>query len=269
MRIALQKWAIYAALTAPGLVSAQMQYGNPDPGAAAGPNLPAQAEQLLALANNTRSIAGLGQLRWDPALAAAALYHCRWMAQQGSISHRYNGEPDLSVRANQAGARFGLIEENVAFGSSAPTIHDAWMKSPGHRANLLSPDVDRVGIAVLASRGMFYVVADYAHGVENLSAEQVESRVADLMRVSGIAIVSDPSMAREACAMNSGFPKNAAGQEPRFIDRWQDPNLDKLPQSLADKLASGDFHSAAVGSCPPARAVQGPFTSYRVAVLLY
>ncbi|HUB52287.1 MAG TPA: CAP domain-containing protein [Terracidiphilus sp.] len=269
MRNALQTWVVCAAMFAPLAAPAQGQYGAGDPSAAAGPDLPAQAEQLLELGNRARSIAGVGRLEWDPALAAAALYHCRWMAQQGPIAHRYNGEPDLSVRANQAGARFGLIEENVAFGSNPATIHEAWMQSPGHRANMLSPNVDRVGIAVIASRGMLYAVADYSRGVENLSAEQVEARVADLMRVSGIAIESDPTTARKACAMNSGFPVNAAGQEPRFVDRWQDPNLDKLPQSLADKLATGNFHSAAIGSCAPLRAVQGAFTSYRVAVLLY
>jgi len=44
----------------------------------------------------------LGTLQWDPALAAAAQQHCLRMAQDGSISHRYNGEPELTDRAGNA-----------------------------------------------------------------------------------------------------------------------------------------------------------------------
>jgi hypothetical protein len=190
------------------------------------------------------------------------------MVQAGQIAHRYNGEPDLKQRAADRGARFGTIEENVAMGTTAAVIHDAWMKSPGHRANLLSPVVNKVGIAVIASHGMLYAVTDFAHDVPSLTAEQVEARVADLVRVSGIAIEYDPTVARTACAMNSGFPRNASGVEPRFIERWTNADLDKLPQVLVDHLSSGSYRSAAIGSCP-ATVSEGSFTAYRVAVLLY
>jgi hypothetical protein len=94
-----------------------------------------------------RTEAGVGRLDWDPALAAAALRHCRMMAAAGPISHQYSGEPDLSTRAAQAGAHFSVIEENVAFAPSASAVHLAWMQSQGHRENLLSPEVDHVGIS--------------------------------------------------------------------------------------------------------------------------
>ena len=108
---------------------------------------------------------GAGPLQWDPALAEAARQHCLRMAAEGPISHRYGGEPDLTERAGQAGAHFSLIEENVAIGPSPAAIHDEWMHSPGHRTNLLNPQVDRVGMAVVASRGVLYAVADYAKAV--------------------------------------------------------------------------------------------------------
>ena len=44
-------------------------------------------------------------------------------------------------------------------------IHDEWMQSPGHRTNLLNPDVDHVGVAVVESRGVLYAVADYERAV--------------------------------------------------------------------------------------------------------
>lgn len=272
MRIALQVCAVCATLTAPALIApglafAQAQY-NPDRQYVAGGDLQAEANQLFALANQARRDAGVGQLQWDQSLAAAAFYHCKWMVQAGQISHRYGGEPDLKERAAERGARFATIEENVAMGTTSAVIHDAWMKSPGHRANLLSPVVDRVGIAVIASRGMLYAVTDFAHDVPSLTAEQVEARVADLMRVSGIAIEYDPTVARAACATDSGFPRNSAGVEPQYIERWQSASLEKLPQMLIDHLSSGKYRSAAIGSCP-ARVREGSFTAYRIAVLLY
>jgi hypothetical protein len=190
------------------------------------------------------------------------------MASEGPIAHRYGGEPDVATRAANAGERFGVIEENVAVGPSGAGIHDEWMNSPGHRSNLLSPEVDRVGVAVVASRGVLYAVADYAQGVPALSASQVEARVAGLIRVSGATILGNPSLARAACVTDSGMPHSDAGPQPRFVMRWQDSELAHLPQALVDRLSSGQYHQAAVGSCP-ARGMEGSFTAYRVAVLLF
>jgi hypothetical protein len=230
--------------------------------------LQSDAEQLMALANQSRSASGAEPLKWDGALAVAARKHCLRMAAEGPISHRYPGELDLSERAGQAEAHFSLIEENVAIGPSPAWIHDEWMHSSGHRTNLLNPEVDRVGIAVVASRGVLYAVADYARGVQSLSPSQVEARIAGLIRQKGVAIAGDPGFARAACAMNSGVPNSAGGSPPGFIMRWQDSDMSVLPDALAGRLASGRYHQAAIGSCSPA-GVDGTFTAYRVAVLLY
>ncbi len=231
-------------------------------------NLQAEARQIFALANETRIQAGVGRLDWDPALAQAALAHCERMAAEGPISHQYRGEQDLTTRTAQAGAHFSVIEENVAIGPSADAIHEEWMQSPGHRANLLSPDVDRVGVAVVAARGVLYAVADYSRGVEQLSAAQVEARVAALIGVSGVTILRDPSLARAACATDEGMPRGESGPMPRFVMRWQAGDLTELPKALVDRLASGNYRQAAVGSCP-ARGLEGSFTAYRLAVILY
>jgi hypothetical protein len=222
----------------------------------------------MALANESRAQAGAERLQWDESLATAARAHCLRMAAEGPIAHRYGGEEDLSTRAGQAGARFDLIEENVAVGPSPAEIHEEWMQSPGHRANLLSPDVNRVGIAVVAARGVLYATADYARGVQALTQEQVEARVANLVRVSGVTILSNNAQARAACATDRGIAVVQGELRPGFIMRWQDSELKQLPKALAENLGSGQFHRAVVGSCP-AQGVDGNFTVYRLAVLLY
>jgi len=251
------------ALISPAFALAQT--GWQSSGASGG--LHAEAGQIFALANQARAQAGVGQLQWDRALAAAAMQHCQRMAAEGPIAHRYGGEADVSGRAAQAGAHFSIIEENVAVGPSANRIHEQWMQSPGHRENLLSPDVDHVGVAVVAARGVFYAVADYSRAVQQLSAAQVEARVGAMVHAGGVTIARDPAPAREACALDEGMPRSA-GAPPGFLMRWQDADLRKLPAALNEKLATGRYRVAVVGACP-AHGDVGAFTAYRVAVLLY
>ena len=147
-------------------------------------------------------------------------------------------------------------------------IHDGWMHSKGHRENMLNPEVDSVGIAVIASRGVLYATADYAHGVQALSQTQIERQVAELIRKSGVMISRSASVARDACAMLNGVPRSAGSKQPLFVMRWQDSDLSHLPKELARELATGRYREASVGSCDPS-GVDGTFTAYRVAVLLY
>jgi hypothetical protein len=226
------------------------------------------AEQLFAMANQARAQAGAPPLVWDPALAAAARKHCERMVAEGPIAHRYGGEPDLSERASMAGAHFGLIEENIAVGAYPAQIHEGWMNSPGHRRNLLNPQVDRVGIALVASHGDLYAVADYSKGVAVLTHAQVEGKVAALIRMSGLDIRPDPRDARAACEMDHGFPRTLTGNQPGFVMRWQGAELGLLPQQLVDRLGSRKYRLASVGACAP-QGDQQAFTQYRIAVLLY
>jgi len=227
-----------------------------------------EAEQLFALANQARAAQGAGPLKWDAALATAARQHCVRMVAEGQIAHRYGGEADLTERAGQAGARFSLIEENIAIGPDPDTIHNGWMHSPGHRTNLLNPEVDRVGVVVVASRGVLYAVADYARGVPVMTPAQVEAAIGALIQVSGVTVLKDASVARAACALDRGLPATKSSLEAQFVMRWQDADLTHLPQALIDRLSSGQFHQAAVGSCAP-HDVEGAFTLHRMAVLLY
>lgn len=229
---------------------------------------PGDAEQLFALANLERMHAGLGALKWDPALAEAARQHCLLMAKEGPIAHRYGGEPSLTERAAAAGAHFSLIEENVAVGPSSDAINEEWMHSPPHRANLLNGSVNRIGTAVVAARGTLYAVEDFSTAVQQLSRTQIEARVADLIKVSGVSILPNPEQAREACETDEGMPPSRPGMRPQFLMRWQSSSLNELPKVLAQKLATGRYRSASVGSCRPEGA-QDSFSAYRVAVLLY
>ncbi len=228
----------------------------------------AEAWQIVMLANKVRAEAGAVPLKWDAALAASARTHCLRMVAEGKIAHQYAGEPDVGQRAANAGAHFSTIEENVALGPDPVAIHNAWMFSPHHRSNLLNPEVDHIGVAVVASRGGLYAVADYERIVPTLSQAQVEATITNLTQAQGVIVLRDASLARAVCAMDDGTPNSNSGLHIRFIMRWQDAELTHLPHALLDQLASGTYRQAAVGSCLP-QGQEGSFTAYRLAVLLY
>jgi uncharacterized protein YkwD len=121
------------------------------------------AEQELAAAvNRERKAQNLPTLRWDDALADAALKHAEAMAQRATISHQLPGEPNLLSRAKAAGVHFTWLSENVDAGANAAVIHESFMKSALHRANILDTDMDSIGIGVAAAKGQLFVTEDFA-----------------------------------------------------------------------------------------------------------
>src|ERR1700689_2656741 len=136
---------------------------------------PAQA--LFESANHERAARGLAPMKWSAPLAAAARQHALRMAAQNTLSHQLPGEVGMVDRATQAGVRFSSLAENIAEGPSAESIHREWMNSPPHRANLLDPQLDSLGIAVAERNGVMFAVEDFSLAVGKLSVEEQEGIV--------------------------------------------------------------------------------------------
>jgi uncharacterized protein YkwD len=119
--------------------------------------------RLFARTNLRREARGCRPLRLDAALALAARRHSTLMVLQSSLSHRLTGEPDLSVRAPNAGyTHWRILAENLAWGQSTPRqVFRDWVASPPHRANLDNCRLRDVGIAVVFANGRPWVTADY------------------------------------------------------------------------------------------------------------
>jgi hypothetical protein len=224
------------------------------------------AEQyLFQAANAERAARGVPALRWDSALYRAAYGHVQQMAARASISHQYPGELELAARGKTAGARFSLIEENVAEAQTAVLIHNAWMNSPGHRANLLDPNVNAVGISVMRRDGQLYAVQDFERSVMSLSLQQQEQTVAMLVEATGpVTIMPAMEDARRTCGMSTGF---SGPRQPTFVMRYTSADLQKIPDTLRVRVASGKYREAAIGAC--AVAANEPFATYSIAVMLF
>ena len=121
---------------------------------------------LLAVVNEVRSGHGLRPLKVDPALARVARSYSVTMIRQDVFTHGAMFE-----RLARSGARGPLFGENLAWGTgpyaSARHIVGNWMASPGHRANLLRPGWNRIGLGAVKGNFLGYdratvVTADFA-----------------------------------------------------------------------------------------------------------
>jgi uncharacterized protein YkwD len=263
MSTMLRRFAILTALVLLALFVTSTSHASGSAARSERPPAGAAESQLLDAANRDRASAGLRPLQWDVSLAAAARQHAQRMVQANTLSHQFPGELPLQQRATQAGARFSLIAENVAEGPSAAHLHQQWMNSPPHRANLLDPELNAVGIAVVQSGGTLFAVEDFSTVVPALNLDAQELQVAAQLSARGLRLVNPTTDARNTCEMDRGW----SGQRPASVVRYETSDLSRLPDDVAQKLQSGKFHAAAVGACDAGSSAG--FTRFRIAILLF
>jgi hypothetical protein len=221
-------------------------------------------QALLQYANRERTTRGLAPLKWSDALAEAAQKHAYRMAQENTLSHQFPGEPPVQERAARAGAQFSTIAENVAEGPDVATIHKEWMNSPPHRANVLDPHLDSIGIAVATNNGTMFAAEDFSLAMGAMDISDQEKVVSQLLQARGLRLLDYTGDARRSCVLDNGY---AGSHTPSFVLHYATPDLQTLPDLLEKRIQTGKYHSAVVGACP-ADSKYG-FSSYRVAVLLF
>lgn len=113
----------------------------------------AAAAQVLSLVNEERAKVGCSPVAANSALTKLAQSYSEEMAARGFFDHT---DPDGSTpwdRAEKAGIS-NLGGENIARGQAdAAAVMDAWMNSPGHRANILNCDFKTLGVGVELGSG--------------------------------------------------------------------------------------------------------------------
>lgn len=109
-------------------------------------------QALLRLANQERVKNGRAPLQADSALTTLARLKSSDMVAKNYFSHTSPtyGTPAQMLAKN--GISYYSYAENIAQGANADQIHAMWMASDGHRANILNPQLTRIGIGVVAGR---------------------------------------------------------------------------------------------------------------------
>ena len=104
--------------------------------------------EVLELVNEERSERGLNSLELDDTLVDIAEDHSQSMANNDFFGHKdpTDGSSPLD-RIDEGGYEWSRWGENVAAGYATPEdVMEGWMKSPGHRSNILNPNFTEIGI---------------------------------------------------------------------------------------------------------------------------
>jgi uncharacterized protein YkwD len=108
------------------------------------------AQSVLTAVNAARAKAGCGPLRMNSRLTAAAKTHARAMAEQNFFGHAGKDGSRFSSRIKRQGYSFRAAAENIAAGQkSATQVVQNWLKSAGHRRNILNCQMTETGIAMI------------------------------------------------------------------------------------------------------------------------
>jgi uncharacterized membrane protein required for colicin V production len=120
--------------------------------------VPEDADVIFQLVNEARLAEGLAPLAWSDELAAVGAAYAEEMYLAGFISHFSSETGGVADRVGEAGIRLAIVGENIGLAASARAVHIGLMDSQDHRANILHPDFDRVGIgAVQGPLGLMVV----------------------------------------------------------------------------------------------------------------
>jgi uncharacterized protein YkwD len=118
-------------------------------------NLAAAGQATLCLLNEKRAANGLAALTENARLTSASVGYSRRMVDQAFFAHESPDGGTLVDRLTSAGYRLDdawVVGENLGWGQGAlatpRSMVEAWMGSPGHRANLLSADYAEVGLGL-------------------------------------------------------------------------------------------------------------------------
>jgi uncharacterized protein YkwD len=119
----------------------------------------ADLSTVVQLVNDTRRRAGLHQLDTDTPLARFANSRSAAMAAEHLLSH--SGWENAIRRAGLVDNALG---ENVAYNYATPdAVMKGWMRSPGHRSNILHRTFKRLGVGcVIDERGHRWWTQDFA-----------------------------------------------------------------------------------------------------------
>ena len=148
-----------AALALDGSACAPSSGPAPPVGAqSCGPD--ATSNLIFAYTNNSRATYGLPPLVWNGQLGCLATAWSQYLASTNNFFHR-----DLNSVITSPGYRgYHTLGENILRGPasmSGPDMHNAWMNSPDHRANILSGAYSSVGIGLAYANGQVWATENF------------------------------------------------------------------------------------------------------------
>lgn len=125
------------------------------------PNSRETREDMLRLHNRHRLAHDKEPLKLNPKLSAAAQSYAEFLARSGKFSHTAKGS--VSSRVKRAGYEPKAVGENLAVGQkSTSAVVTGWIRSKGHKKNVLNRRFTEVGFGIARDKkGRFVWVTDF------------------------------------------------------------------------------------------------------------
>ncbi|MFA6252797.1 MAG: CAP domain-containing protein [Patescibacteria group bacterium] len=115
--------------------------------------LKAESKEIVTLTNTLRQSLDLQPLRESEILQAAAFAKAEDMVVNQYFAHVSPEKKGLRYWLTSKGYNYQVAGENLAIGYSAPAeVIEAWKNSPTHYANLVDPDYNEIGVAMIAGQ---------------------------------------------------------------------------------------------------------------------
>lgn len=113
------------------------------------------AHAVVALTNRERARTKRPAVIANAQLMRAAQLHAEQMARSGRLGHQLRGvkHPRPEDRLRASGYHWQAWAENIASGQqTASEVLESWMKSKGHRDNILAPLLTEIGVGCATDR---------------------------------------------------------------------------------------------------------------------
>lgn len=200
----------------------------------------------LDLVNEARAAQGLPELTRDPALDRAAQAHAEDMLERDFFAHVSPEGATLLDRYRAAGGDFpGTMAENIGRcdtcrpppeAAEVERLHEGWMASPQHRANILGAGVDRYGfgVAVSPEGGLFAVQKFAGPGAERGTGGEASALDGLELVAAAVELVNEARRQRGVPALEVDAKlAEAADALLPDADRLEDLALDRLGDARA------------------------------------
>lgn len=113
--------------------------------------------EVIRLVNEERRKEGLAPFTHSPELSKVARAKSQDMADKNYFSHTSPTYGDPFAMMKSFGINYRTAGENIAKGYySAESVVKGWMNSSGHRANILNPSFNKIGVGYVNANGTTY-----------------------------------------------------------------------------------------------------------------
>lgn len=113
-------------------------------------------KEVVSIINEIRLKNGLGKLNENWELSRVARFKSLDMSNYNYFSHTsptYGSPFDMM---KNFGISYRYAAENIAKGQSTPQkVVNAWMNSPGHKANILNPKFTKIGVGYVKDKNIW------------------------------------------------------------------------------------------------------------------